>query len=160
MSKQLVENSKTDNISHKSLKLRIYPNQEQKILIDKTFGCCRKLYNEHLQGKNEFYIENILPVKNKITEKERKEIYKTFKPKTEKEWKVVYPYLTEVSSTSLQQSRMDCDNAFVNFFKSNKGARKGKSGFPKFKSKKGAAAQTFEFEEFVLFFIVDKIYSS
>ena len=132
----LVENSKTNNISHKSLKLRVYPNQEQKILIDKTFGCCRKLYNEHLQEKNEFYIENILPVKNKITEKEKKEIYKTFKPKTEKEWKVVYPYFTEVSSTSLQQARMDCDNAFVNFFKSNKGTRKGKSGFPKFKSKK------------------------
>src|SRR5574344_1396860 len=132
----LVENSKTDNISHKSLKLRIYPNQEQRILIDKTFGCCRKLYNEHLQEKNKFYIENILPVKNKITEKEKKEIYKTFKPKTEKEWKVVYPYLTEVSSTSLQQSRMDCDNAFVNFFKSNNKTRKGKSGFPKFKSKK------------------------
>lgn len=132
----LVENLKTNNISHKSLKLRIYPNQEQKILIDKTFGCCRKLYNEHLQEKNEFYIDNILPVKNKITEKEKKEIYKTFKPKTEKEWKVVYPYLTEVSSTSLQQARMDCDNAFVNFFKSNKGTRKGKSGFPKFKSKK------------------------
>lgn len=132
----IVENTKTNNISHKSLKLRIYPNQEQKILIDKTFGCCRKLYNEHLQEKNEFYIENILPVKNKITEKEKKEIYKTFKPKTEKEWKLVYPYLTEVSSTSLQQARMDCDNAFVNFFKSNKGTRKGKSGFPKFKSKK------------------------
>ena len=132
----LVENSKTNNISHKSLKLRTYPNQEQKILIDKTFGCCRKLYNEHLQEKNEFYIENILPVKNKITEKEKKEIYKTFKPKTKKEWKCVYPYLTEVSSTSLQQARMDCDNAFVNFFKSNKGTRKGKSGFPKFKSKK------------------------
>src|SRR5574344_2076141 len=136
MSKQLVENSKTDNISHKSLKLRIYPNQEQRILIDKTFGCCRKLYNEHLQEKNKFYIENILPVKSKITEKEKKEIYKTFKPKTEKEWKAVYPYLTEVSSTSLQQARMDCDNAFVNFYKSNNGTRKGKSGFPKFKSKK------------------------
>ena len=132
----LVENSKTNNISHKSFKLRIYPNQEQKILFDKTFGCCRKLYNEHLQEKNEFYIENILPVKNKITEKEKKEIYKTFKPKTEKEWKLVYPYLVEVSSTSLQQARIDCDNAFVNFFKSNKGIRKGKSGFPKFKSKK------------------------
>jgi len=132
----LVENSKVNNISHKSLKLRLYPSIEQKILIDKTFGCCRKLYNEHLQEKNEFYIESILPVKNKITEKEKKEIYKAFKPKTEKEWKVVYPYLTEVSSTSLQQARMDCDNAFMNFFKSNNGTRKGKSGFPKFKSKK------------------------
>src|SRR5574344_891866 len=133
MSKQLVENS---TIQHKSLKLRIYPTEEQSKFLNQTFGCCRKLYNEHLQEKNEFYIENILPIKNKATKTEINQIYKTFKPKTEKEWKVVYPYLTEVSSTSLQQSRMDCDNAFVNFFKSSKGARKGKSGFPKFKSKK------------------------
>src|SRR5574344_1822326 len=133
MSKQLVKNS---TIQHKSLKLRIYPTEEQSKLLNQTFGCCRKLYNEHLQEKNEFYIENILPVKNKITEKEKKEIYKTFKPKTEKEWKEIYSYLTEVSSTSLQQARMDCDNAFVNFFKSKNGSRKGKSGFPKFKSKK------------------------
>ena len=133
MSDKLVKNSTTQ---HKSLKLRIYPTEEQTQLISQTFGCCRKLYNEHLQERNEFYINNILPVKNKITEKERKEIYKTFKPKTEKEWKEVYPYLKDVSSTSLQQARMDCDNAFVNFFKSNNGTRKGKSGFPKFKSKK------------------------
>ncbi len=132
MSKQLVKNSKT----HKSLKLRIYPTEEQSQLLNQTFGCCRKLYNEHLQEKNEFYIENILPVKNKITEKEKKEIYKTFKPKTEKEWKEIYPYLKDVSSTSLQQARMDCDNAFVNFFKVKNGLRKGKMGFPKFKSKK------------------------
>lgn len=133
MDNNLVENYKTQN---KALKLRIYPTKEQKILIDKTFGCCRKVYNEHLQERNEFYIDNILPVKEKITEKEKKEIYKTFKPKTEKEWKIVYPFLKEVSSTSLQQARIDCDNAFVNFFKSNNKTRKGKSGFPKFKSKK------------------------
>jgi putative transposase len=132
MSKQLVENSTT----HKSLKLRIYPTEEQTQLISQTLGCCRKLYNEHLQEKNEFYIENILPVKDKATKTEINAVYKTFKPKTEKEWKEVYPYLKEVSSTSLQQARMDCDNAFVNFFKSNNKTRKGKSGFPKFKSKK------------------------
>ena len=132
-SKQLVENS---TIQHKSLKLRIYPTEEQSQLINQTFGCCRKLFNEHLQERNEFYIDNILPIKNKATKTEINSIYKTFKPKTEKEWKVIYPYMKNVSSTSLQQSRMDCDNAFVNFFKSKNGSRKGKSGFPKFKSKK------------------------
>ena len=133
MSDKLVENS---TIQHKSLKLRIYPTKEQFQLINQTFGCCRKLYNEHLQERNEFYIENILPIPKEERETKSKEIYKTFKPKTEKEWKVIYPFLSEVSSTSLQQARMDCDQAFVNFFKSNKGTRKGKSGFPKFKSKK------------------------
>ena len=134
MSDKLVENS---TIQHKSLKLRIYPIEEQFQLINQTFGCCRKLYNEHLQERNEFYIENILPIPKEERETKSKEIYKTFKPKTEKEWKVIYPFLSEVSSTSLQQARMDCDQAFMNFFKSNKGTRKGKSGFPKFKSKKG-----------------------
>ena len=133
MSDKLVENSITQ---HKSLKLRIYPTEEQSQLINQTFGCCRKLYNEHLQERNEFYIENILPIPKEEREIKSKEIYKTFKPKTEKEWKVIHPFLSEVSSAALQQARMDCDNAFANFFKSNNGSRKGKSGFPKFKSKK------------------------
>ena len=132
MANKLVDLNKT----HKSLKLRIYPNQEQTILINKTFGSCRKLYNEHLQERNEFYIDNILPIPKEERETKSKEIYKNFKPKTERGWKQVYPYMKEVSSSALQQARMDCDQAFMNFFKSNKGSRKGKSGFPKFKSKK------------------------
>ena len=133
MSDKLVENSTTQ---HKSLKLRIYPTEEQSQLLNQTFGCCRKLYNEHLQERNEFYIENILPIPKEERKTKSKDTYKNFKPKTEKEWKEIYPYMKEVSSTSLQQARMDCDNAFVNFFKSKNGSRKGKSGFPKFKSKK------------------------
>ena len=125
-----------DEVQHKVLKIRIYPNTEQIILINKTFGACRKLYNEHLQERNEFYIDNILPIPKKERQLKSKEIYKNFKPKTEKEWKIIYPYMKEVSSAALQQARMDCDQAFVNFFKSNNGSRKGKSGFPKFKSKK------------------------
>lgn len=44
-----------DEVQHKVLKIRIYPSQDQTILINKTFGSCRKLYNEHLQERNEFY---------------------------------------------------------------------------------------------------------
>ena len=125
-----------DEIQYKVLKIRVYPTKEQTILIDKTFGSCRKLYNEHLQERTEFYIDNILPIPKEERPLKSKEIYKKFKPKTEKEWKEVYPYMKEVSSSALQQARMDCDQAFVNFFKSNNGSRRGKSGFPKFKSKK------------------------
>ena len=57
MSNKLVKN---DTIQYKALKLRIYPTEEQEILINKTFGCCRQIYNEHLQERNEFYINNIL----------------------------------------------------------------------------------------------------
>ena len=125
----------TDELRNKVLKVRIYPTNEQVSLLNQTFGCCRKLYNEHLQERNEFYIDNILPIKSKATKQEINEVYKTFKLKTEKEWKVIYPYLAEVSSCALQQARRDCDSAFLNFFKSNNGSRKGKYGFPKFKSK-------------------------
>ena len=60
----------------------------------------------------------------------------TAEVKKAKEWKVIYPWMKEVSSCALQQARMDCDQAFANFFKSNNGTRKGKSGFPKKKRKK------------------------
>ena len=128
MANKLVQENKT----HKSLKLRIYPTEEQTILINKTFGCCRLVYNERLQERNEFYIENILPIpkENKV---ERNKKYKEYKPS---DLKTLFPFLSEVSSQALCQSENDLKNAYNNFFKSNKGIRKGKSGFPKFKSKK------------------------
>lgn len=128
MANKLVQKNKT----HKSLKLRIYPTEEQTILINKTFGCCRLVYNERLQERNEFYIENILPIpkENKV---ERNKKYKEYKPS---DLKTLFPFLSEVSSQALCQSENDLKNAYNNFFKSNKGIRKGKSGFPKFKSKK------------------------
>ena len=128
MSNNLVENS----ISHKSLKLRIYPTLEQIILINKTFGCCRKVYNERLQERNEFYIEHILNIP-KENKSERLKEYKKFKPR---DLKTEFPYLSEVSSQAICQSENDLKNAYNNFFKCAKGTRKGKSGFPKFKSKR------------------------
>jgi len=122
---------------HKSLKLRIFPTENQKILINKTFGCCRQIYNNRLEEKQEFYINTILPVKNKITRQEKKELYKTFKPSTEKELALKFPYMKEVSSSALQQARMNCETAYKNFFQSLSGKRKErKVGFPNYKSKK------------------------
>ena len=38
----------------KAYKYRIYPNNEQKVQIEKTFGCCRFVYNRHLHiGKKD-----------------------------------------------------------------------------------------------------------
>ena len=99
MANKLVQENKT----HKSLKLRIYPNQEQTILINKTFGCCRLVYNERLQERNEFYIENILPIpKENKTERNKK--YKEYKPS---DLKTQFPFLSEVSSQALCQSEND-----------------------------------------------------
>ena len=48
----------------KAYKYRIYPNNEQKIQIAKTFGCCRFVYNQTLAYRKEVY------------EKEKKQLVK------------------------------------------------------------------------------------
>ena len=40
---------------NKSFKVRIYPSKEQQILINKTFGCIRYVYNFMLNLKQKLY---------------------------------------------------------------------------------------------------------
>ncbi|MFT5875446.1 MAG: putative transposase [Clostridium sp.] len=40
------------------LVLRIYPNEEQVILINKTFGCSRFIYNKYLSDRKECFSNN------------------------------------------------------------------------------------------------------
>ena len=40
------------NKSNKAIKYRLYPNDEQKVMFAKTFGCCRFVYNQLLAYKN------------------------------------------------------------------------------------------------------------
>jgi len=99
----------------KAFKFRLEPNKQQKVLINKTLGCCRFLYNQMLSEKQ-------LKYKSKDTTK----------CKTEKEYKFEFEWLKEVDSIALQQSRIDLKTAYDNFF------RKLKAGQPttlKFKSK-------------------------
>ena len=127
----------SDKISviHKSLKIRLYPTEDQKVLLNKTFGCCRFVYNKHKEEKDNFYNENIKD-KN-LSKKEIKEIYKTFKPKTQKEFCDEFEWLREIPAITVTNSIKRCDAAYSNFFKSLSGKRRGrKVGFPKFKSKK------------------------
>ena len=42
---------------NKAFNFRIYPNEEQIILINKTFGCCRFIYNKMLGDKISHYQE-------------------------------------------------------------------------------------------------------
>ena len=39
----------------KAYKYRIYPNKEQEVIIQKTFGCCRFVYNQTLKYRKELY---------------------------------------------------------------------------------------------------------
>ena len=76
----------------KAVRFRIYPNQKQQIQINKTIGCCRKIYNEMLAERNEVY---------KLLKDDKEQLY-AYKYKTEKQYKETYPYLKEVDSIALQ----------------------------------------------------------
>ena len=39
----------------KGIRIRIYPNKEQKNLIANTFGCCRLVYNKGLAMRKDAY---------------------------------------------------------------------------------------------------------
>ena len=121
----------SDKISviHKSLKIRLYPTEDQEILLNKTFGCCRLLYNERLREHIDWYNAN------KDLPKDQRSKFKGKLPKQLKEEK--YGFLSEAIAEPLINSQRNCEEAFSNFFKSISGKRKGrKVGYPKFKSKK------------------------
>jgi len=107
----------------KAYKYRIYPNKEQEILINKTIGCYRFVYNYYLARKIELY-------KN-----EQKSLTYNQCANDLKNLKMQYDWLKEVDSISLQQSLRDLDKAYQNFFRRVKQGEK-EVGFPKFKSKK------------------------
>lgn len=111
----------------KALKIRIYPNETQKTLLLKTFGCCRFIYNAMLSERKEVY-EKLKDDKRTLYE---------YDYKTEKQYKEEFPWLSEVDSTSLQQSRMNLSRAYQNFFKKLKDPKipSSEKGFPKFKRK-------------------------
>ena len=107
-------------MANKAYKFRIYPNDEQKVLFAKTFGCVRLVYNHWLDRKIKQYEEDKTSVTYTVCAKEMAEMKKTEE----------YAFLKEVDSVSLQQSLRHLDTAFQNFFK------QPKTGFPRFKSKK------------------------
>ena len=101
----------------KAYKYRIYPNKEQQILIAKTFGCCRFVYNYYLDKRIQTYKENKISLNYYDCANNLKNLKKEF------EW------LKEVDAISLQSSLKNLDSAYQKFFKEY-------GGFPKFKSKK------------------------
>ena len=107
-------------MANKAYKFRIYPDNEQKVLFAKTFGCVRMVYNHWLDRKIKQYEEDKTTVTYTMCAKEMAEMKKTEE----------YSFLQEIDSVSLQQSLRHLDTAFQNFFK------QPKTGFPKFKSKK------------------------
>lgn len=97
---------------NKAFKFRIYPNTEQQVLLAKTFGCVRFIYNKMLGDKIKYYEETKQKLKN-----------------TPAQYKSEFEWLKEVDSLALANIQMNLQTAYNNFFRSPK------IGFPKFKSK-------------------------
>lgn len=106
-------------LRHKAYKYRIYPNKEQEVLITKTIGCSRFIYNHFLNLWNDEYSKThrglsynacsaMLPLmkKNEATQ-----------------------WLKEVDSIALQSSLKHLSDSFSRFFKKQ-------TKRPRFKSKK------------------------
>ena len=95
----------------KGYTFRMYPNDEQKTLIEKSFGCSRYIYNYFLDKTNgrkyikKFDYINDLPLLSKKNE-----------------------WLKEVDSCLLRCSIFNLEDALNNY-------NKGNAEYPKFKSK-------------------------
>ena len=106
----------------KSYKFRIYPNNTQIQQIQRTFGCCRYVYNHFLAKRQEQYNAD----KTTLNYNACSALMTGMKKEVE--------WLREVDATALQSSIRDLDTAYQNFFRRVK--QGGKPGYPKFKSKK------------------------
>ena len=100
----------------KGVKFRIYPNKEQKNLINQTLGCCRLIYNKGLAMRNEAYGNG-----NKIGYSQTSAMLTELKRCED------FAFLKEVDSIALQQSLRDLDRGFVNFFQKRAAHRLARS---------------------------------
>ena len=99
---------------YNTIKARLYPDEAQAELFEKTFGCCRYIWNQMLSDQQRFYAET----------------GKHFIP-TPAKYKNGAPFLREVDNQALIQEHNKLSQAFRVFFKSPESF-----GYPNFKKKK------------------------
>ena len=97
---------------HKAYKIRIYPNEVQKVFFAKSFGCTRFIWNRMLADKKDYY-----------------RLHKKFLKNTPAQYKKEFEWLREVDSLALANVQMQLQQGFQSFFK------RPDTGFPKFKHK-------------------------
>ena len=103
----------------KSIKIRIYPDANQKQFISNQLGCCRFIYNKLLDYKKTQYEQ----YKHSVSLSQLGKYLTNLKKQDE------YLFLNDVYARCLNQTMMDLIKAYDNFFKQH-------NGYPKFKSKK------------------------
>ena len=93
-------------------KFRMYPTNEQKVLINKNFGCSRFIYNYYLTYiKEHKYLNATACIEHYV-----------------KHLKQEYPFLTEADSILIRKTLFNLEDAFKRYF--NK-----QGGYPSYKSK-------------------------
>jgi putative transposase len=107
------------NKMHKAYRFRIYPTKKQEILLNKTFGCCRFVFNYFLEKWNGAYEQTGKGLNYNACSKQLTQL------KKELQW------LKEVDSTALQNALKHLNDSFQRFF--NK-----QNDRPHFKSKKNS----------------------
>ena len=109
----------------KAIKIRIYPNSNQRLVFAQTFGCTRWLWNRMLDMQIKRRENN--PEANYVSVFDMNNLLTQLKNE--------YPWLKQVESSALQNTNESLNDAFQRFFK-------GQNGFPKFKKRKYAQSFT------------------
>ncbi|HFD2031085.1 TPA: RNA-guided endonuclease InsQ/TnpB family protein [Clostridium perfringens] len=107
----------------KGFTVRLYPTEEQEILMRKHIGSQRYIYNWGLAKNKELY----------ELEQKKYSITDLGKILTQVKKEEKFKWLNEVSNATLKEALRNLDKAYKKFFKEKK-------GFPKFKSKKHSNA--------------------
>ena len=102
---------KNKNADNRAYKFRLLPNAEQTVLINKTFGCVRFVYNSLLADRNAYYKATGGTLKKEVSE-----------------YKTTHSFLSEVDSLALANAKINLETSFRNFFEH-------RSKFPKFHKK-------------------------
>ena len=111
----------------RAIKIRLYPNKEQKLKLNKVLGCYRFVYNQMLALKQKEYNEN----KKSLGLKDLSKYFHGTLLKDEQ-----YEWLKEQNTKVMKQSIRQMLSAYDRFFKQH-------NGFPKFKSKKDKQSALF-----------------
>lgn len=114
----------------RAIKIRLYPNKEQELKLNKVLGCYRFVYNQMLAQKQNAY-------KTDKTNLKVTDLSKWFHGTLLKDEQ--YTWLKEQNTKVMKQAIRQMDGAYQKFFKQH-------NGFPKFKTKKDKQSALFPYE--------------
>ena len=114
----------------RAIKIRLYPNKEQELKLNKVLGCYRFVYNQTLARKQQEYTDN----KKSLGLTDLSKYFHNELLKDEQ-----YSWLKEENTKIMKQSIRQMLSAYDKFFKQH-------NGFPKFKSKKDKQSALFPLE--------------